>query len=324
MEKREQLAKIFPQTMRKMFLKDSFEFNKLQEIRLRTNKPVIISYNNREYYVSNNGKLQTDSTDAYLISKREMKETMEFVSSYSLYAYEEEIKQGFITIQGGHRVGLAGKVVVEGEKVKLIKYISCMNIRLAHEVIGCGDKIMPYIVTNSEIENTLIISPPSAGKTTLLRDIIRQCSNGNSLLKGISVGVVDERSEIGACYMGEPQNDLGIRTDILDNCPKAVGIMMLIRTMSPKLIAVDEIGSKEDIEAILYSCNCGCSLIETIHGSSLEDLEKKPRIKELIERRIFSRFVILDKTYGVGTVAYVLNEKKEPIYDRNKNSYIKL
>ncbi len=314
MDRKEQLVKIFPRNIKEIFLSSSLDFKRLQEIRLRINRPIIINYNNKEYYITKDGQLEKNGDRGYIVSRNEMRETMEFVSSYSLYAYEEEIKQGFITIQGGHRVGLAGKVVLDGQGIKFIKYISFINIRLSHEKIGCANNVLPFLVGKEGIKNTLIISPPRAGKTTLLRDIVRQCSNGNDVIKGMSVGVVDERSEIGACYMGEPQNDLGIRTDVLDSCPKAMGIMMLIRTMAPELIAVDEIGTKEDIEAISYGSNCGCSIIATIHGNSLEDLEKKPIIKEMIEKKLFSRFVILSGNHSVGTISHILDEHKNIIY----------
>jgi stage III sporulation protein AA len=160
---------------------------------------------------------------AVQITKNEIRETMEYISNYSLYAFEDEIRQGFITINGGHRIGIAGKIIIENDEIKGMKHISFINIRLAHQVKGCANKVIPYLIDEKTkgIYHTLIISPPRCGKTTLLRDIIRQLSDGNSRYPGMNVGVVDERSEIGACYMGTPQNDLGIRTDVLDCCPKA-------------------------------------------------------------------------------------------------------
>jgi stage III sporulation protein AA len=234
---------------------------------------------------------------------------MEYISNYSLYAFEEEIRQGFITINGGHRIGIAGKIIIEDDVIKGMKHISFINVRLAHQVKGCADQVLPYIINQQGkgIYHTLIISPPRCGKTTLLRDIIRQLSDGSSLLAGMSIGVVDERSEIGACYMGTPQNELGIRTDILDCCPKAKGMLMLIRSMSPQIIAVDELGSKEELEAIDYVIGCGCKLIATVHGSSLEDIRNKPTLGELIEKRLFERYIILSNVRGIGHL--------EEIYD---------
>ena len=249
------------------------DFEKLQEIRLRVNGPLMVVYNHREAFISREGRMILREQGAVTVSYAQIRETMEYISDYSLYAYEDEIRQGFITIQGGHRVGIAGKIVLEDGKIRNIKYISFINIRLSHQIPGCADTVMPYIKSGKDIYHTLIISPPRCGKTTILRDIIRQISQSSD---GINVGIVDERSEIAACYLGVPQNDVGIRTDVLDCCPKADGMMMLIRSMSPQVIAVDEVGSRKDLEAIEYVINCGCKLIATVHGSSVDDLRSRP------------------------------------------------
>ena len=168
--------------------------------------------------------LRQKDTEPYLVTREDLKETLEYVSGYSLYAYEDEIRQGFLSVQGGHRVGVTGKVILDGNRIRGMKYISCINVRLAHEIQGCAEEVLPYIQTREQIMHTLIVSPPRCGKTTLLRDIIRQMSNGWGNISGVTVGVVDERSELAGCYQGIPQNDLGMRTDILDGCPKAEGI----------------------------------------------------------------------------------------------------
>lgn len=304
MKTKDELIKIFSLKLREIFGNLQINFDELQEIRLRINCPLIINYRNREYFVSENGTLVTDPSLGLLITKNEIKETMEYISNYSLYAFEEEIRQGFITISGGHRIGISGKTIIQGNHIKGMKHISYINIRLAHQVKGCADKVMPYLINEKTrgIYHTLIISPPKCGKTTLLRDIIRQISNGSYRFDGMNVGVVDERSEIGACYMGVPQNELGIRTDILDCCPKAKGMMMLIRSMSPQVIAVDEIGSKEDLEAINHVINCGCKLIATVHGSSLEDVKSKPILGELLQNRVFERYIVLSNIKKVGQI----------------------
>lgn len=231
MNKKEDFMKIFTSQIRIILSKLQIDFEQLQEIRLRIQSPLLILYQNKEFYVREDGTLGGNRENAYIISKNEIKETMEYISNYSLYAYEEEMKQGFITIQGGHRIGLAGKVIMEKDMIKSMKYISFINVRLSHQMKGCADGILPYMIEENNVKHTLIISPPRCGKTTLLRDMIRQLSNGTEYFKGVTVGVVDERSEIGACYMGVPQNELGVRTDILDCCPKAKGMLMLIRTM---------------------------------------------------------------------------------------------
>ena len=274
--------------MRRILQKADLNFAELQEIRMRINSPLMIRQRGKEYKLTEEGKLlrcngneQYEKENIHYVDRCELMETMEYIAGYSLYAYEDELRQGFLTIQGGHRVGVAGKILMEEGKVRSIRYISFLNIRLAHQVEGCADKVMPFIVENGEVCHTLIISPPCCGKTTLLRDVIRQISNGNAWCEGKNVGVVDERSEIGGAYQGVPQNDLGIRTDLLDCCPKAEGMMMLIRSMSPEVVAVDEIGDYGDIKAIESVLNCGCRLIATVHGSSVEDIEKKPLLQKI-------------------------------------------
>lgn len=284
---------IFPKELRAAILNRNLDFTYLQEIRLRINRPVILLYKNRE-----------TAMEDFVVSQSNIRETMEYVSNYSLYAYEEEIKNGFITINGGHRIGISGKTIVENNSVKTIKYVSSINVRLSHQVKGCADKVAGFVCEEGTPQHTLIISPPGCGKTTLLRDLIRQLSDGNIELgiRGINVAVVDERSEIGACYLGVPQNDLGKRTDILDCCPKDSGMIMLLRSMSPKIIAVDEIGKSSDIDSIEYIINCGCTVIGTVHGSSVEDIKSKPVLKRLMEEGIFKRFIVLSAKSGVGTI----------------------
>ena len=312
----DELLKIFSLKLRKILSKLKIDFEALQEIRLRIDCPLMVNYGNKEYFVSENASLVNEPSHGILITKNEIKETMEYISNYSLYAFEEEIRQGFITINGGHRIGITGKTIIQEDSVKGMKHISYINIRLAHQVKGCADLVMPYLANEQTrgIYQTLIISPPKCGKTTLLRDIIRQISNGCSYIEGMNVGVVDERSELGACYMGTPQNDLGIRTDILDCCPKAKGMMMLIRSMSPQVIAVDEIGSREDLEAIDHVISCGCKLIATVHGSSIEDVKSKPILGELLRKRLFERYVILNNIKQIGHLEEIYDAFGNRIY----------
>ena len=222
---------------------------KLQEIRLRAGKPVLVFMDGREYMV---GRLLEPDADLspVLADPALIREILGIFSRHSLYAFEDEIRQGFLTIEGGHRVGIAGKAVTEGSGLRTIRDISSLNIRLAHEKPGCGDPVLPWLYENGRLQNTLILSPPGAGKTTLLRDVVRQVSNGNRYGPGLQTAVVDERSELGACFKGVPQCDLGMRTDVMDGCPKALGMVMMIRSMAPGAVAVDEIGDREDLEAI--------------------------------------------------------------------------
>lgn len=315
MNQKDDLLRIFSLKIRSILAKVALDYEKLQEIRLRINGPLTLVYDNEEYFLTLQSVLAKNSKDAFIVNKSEIKETMEYISNYSLYAFEEEIRQGFITIQGGHRIGIAGKTIVDGQKVKSIKHISFINVRLSHQVRGCADAVTPFLYNkeNKELYHTLIISPPRCGKTTLLRDLIRQISDGRSSIPAMSVGVVDERSEIAACYMGIPQNELGIRTDVLDCCPKSVGMMMLIRSMSPQVIAVDEIGLQDDLDAMEYVIHCGCKLIATVHGSSIEDIQTKPVLRKMMQENMFERFVLLSNRKRIGTIENIYNSKGEII-----------
>ena len=290
---REEIGKLFPKEVRNLLEKAELKQEYLQEIRLRINGPLLVVYRGEEYFLGAKGGLCKDPGQAFRVCRRCLQETLEYLSSYSLYAYEEEVRQGYLTLQGGHRVGLAGKTILDGEKITSIRFISFINIRFSHQVKGCASVILPYIAQGSTVRHTLLISPPRCGKTTILRDLIRQISDGDEKRPGHCVGVVDERSEIGGCHQGVPQNDVGIRTDVLDGCPKAEGMMMLIRSMSPEVIAVDEIGSYEDIHAIESVIHCGCRLLATVHGSSIEDIQKKPLLERLIKEHTFERYILL-------------------------------
>ena len=305
---KKQIIRVLSESVQKIIEQERMDFSELQEIRLRIGQPVTVLYQNEELI------LPTMYSEKKRLGKQEMKETIEHISNYSLYAYEHELKQGFITIEGGHRVGMAGQVIMEGGKIKNMKYISSINIRVSHEVLDCANKIFPYITYNKQMYHTLIISPPRCGKTTLLRDVIRQISDGNRWIKGCTVGVVDERSELGGCYLGVIQNNLGMRTDILDRCPKADCMIMLIRSMAPQVVAVDEIGAKEDVHAIEYAMHCGCKMLATAHGDSMEEICKKPIFEKLIREKRFERYVILSNRYRLGGIEAVYDENGDLIY----------
>ncbi len=298
-----QVLQVLAKSIRTVVEAQRLDFKKLQEVRMRIGKPLGIVYDNEERL------LPSGQEQVHLVTKDEIRETMEYVSHYSLYAYEQEMRQGFITIEGGHRVGVMGKAILEGDKVKNLQYISSVNIRMAHEVLGCADKVLPFLTKNRQICHTLVISPPRCGKTTLIRDLIRQISDGNTYIKGCTVGVVDERSEIGGCYLGIAQNQLGMRTDILDGCPKAEGMIMLIRSMAPQVIAVDEIGAPEDIHAIEYAMQCGCKMIASVHGMSMDEAKDKPVLGKLIKERRFERYIILGNEKKPGEIREVYDER---------------
>lgn len=271
-------------------------------------KPLLLVYRGEEIIPGNQrGK-------PYIVTREDIREMLEYISNYSLYAYEQEMKQGYITIEGGHRVGMTGQAIIENGKVKNLRYISSINLRMSHEILGCADPIFPYITYNKKLYHTLIVSPPRCGKTTLLRDMIRQISNGNGWINGMSVGVVDERSELGGCYMGVAQNQLGIRTDVLDCCPKAEGMIMLIRSMGPEVIAVDEIGTVEDVHAIEYAMHCGCKMLATVHADSMEELRKKPLFDQMVVEKRFERYVLLENREHVGQVEGIYDSRGTLLY----------
>lgn len=312
----ESVIKILPKQIRQYLLNQKVELHNIQEMKLRAGKPLIIVNNTGEVIVRKTPR------EIYMVTESDLRETMNYISNYSLYAYEEEMKQGFITIEGGHRVGLCGKAIVENGQIKNLKYISSINIRICHEIAGCADKVIPYIINDNNLYHILIISPPRCGKTTLLRDIIRQISDGNEYIHGCTVGVVDERSEIGGCYRGVPQNQLGIRTDILDACPKVEGMMMLIRSMGPEVIAVDEIGTPEDVHAVEYAMHCGCKMLATVHGKSLDEIKEKPVLGNLVKEHRFERYVVLGNKRGAGSVEGIYDENGRSINNSGDNEFM--
>lgn len=221
-----------------------------------------------------------------------------FMSEYSLYAYEEELKQGFLTVQGGHRIGVCGQVSAENGRIRRIWPISYLNIRIAREFKGCARKMVSLLYRDGNFLDTLILSAPGIGKTTLLRDLVRMISVGGSWCFGKKVGLVDERSEIAGSIRGIPQNDVGFRTDVLDGCPKETGMMLLVRSMSPEVLAVDEIGGKEDMDALRYAMRCGVGILATIHSRSLGELWEKPGWEQCRKEKMFSRYLVLEFVSG--------------------------
>ena len=294
--------------IRYIFSRQNIDEQDLLEVRLRINEPIQLLYSHGEYV------LPDEVGNGYIVKQEDIRATLDLISGYSLYAYENEIRQGYITVKGGHRVGFAGQVVLEDGRIKSMKHISFLNIRVSHEVKGCGSKCLPYIIEKQRVLNTLIVSPPGCGKTTLLRDLVRLLSDGSSLLNGVNVGVVDERSELAACYQGVPQRTLGMRTDVLDGCPKASGMLMLLRSMNPKVIAVDEIGGRQDVEAINYIINCGCSILATIHGANIDDIRTRPVLRSLVELKMFDRYIVIDGDEGVGTIGNIFDERGNELY----------
>lgn len=291
----------------------SLPWSEIEEIRLRTSKPLLIQGKDHEYFLDSGGKA-VSIKKAYQVQREDLMQTLERMTQSSLYAAEEELKQGFITLPGGHRVGVTGEAVLMQGMVQNLKHISGLNIRLALEISGQATRILPRLIrADGSLLHTLILSPPRAGKTTLLRDLIRCLSDGVSTLslKGQTVGVVDERGEIAGMWQGQPTYNLGCRTDILDGCPKAVGMSMLIRSMAPRIVAVDELGHPQDVEAVLDALRTGVSVLSTAHAESGEEAKKRPVLKALFANGVFERLVLLSRHKGPGTVESIFDLKNQ-------------
>jgi stage III sporulation protein AA len=281
------------------------ELKEIEEIRVRVHRPLEISTRGNAHFLS------------YIVQPEDAVHLLNKISHFSIYALEEELKRGFVTIEGGHRVGLAGKVILDDGKVKAIRDISSFNIRIAKEKMGIADPIINDIYVGNWL-HTMIIGPPQTGKTTLLRDIARIISSGDvkGRFEASKVGIVDERSEIAGCVTGIPQMSFGPRIDVLDACPKAEGMMMMIRSMSPDVLIVDEIGRKEDSEAIMEAVNAGIKLIMTTHGQSLDEIRKRPTLKEILNEQIFQRFIILSRRNGPGTITCVTDHEGRELHSK--------
>lgn len=288
------------------------------EIRLRAGQPVMLIAGNKDFQLPSECRHAGGSPSGYVCKRDDLTQTMQLISRNSLYAFEQELRQGFFTIAGGHRIGLAGQAIMDGGELKALKNISAMNIRVAREVRGVADVIMPYAVTKSnKVYSTLIIAPPRCGKTTLLRDIIQQLSSGIPRLNfaGVQVGLVDERSEIAACRDGIPTADLGPRVDVLDGCPKATGMLMLIRSMAPQVVITDELGREADADAVREALHAGVSVITSVHGRDEADILGRPFIGELVRQKVFERYVILSDAPQIGTVeAIVASQTGEVLF----------
>lgn len=282
---------------------------KVEEIRIRNGCPLSIYLDGKDYFITGDYRMTEEIQKGYLVQREDINNTFQLITNHSIYAFSEDIKKGYITITGGHRVGIGGKVIYSNKSVDIINTISSLNIRIARQKKGVSNQIIPYLMDrNTNVYNTLIISPPQCGKTTLLRDIIRNLSDGkDSIYKGFKVSLIDERSEIAGMYNGAPQMDVGIRTDVLDGCMKSDGIMMVIRAMSPDIIAVDEIGGEDDIRAIDEALRAGIKLMATIHGDGLDDLKYRSNLYKILHEKIFQRFIVLDRSKGVGTIRHILD-----------------
>lgn len=314
MERVEEIARLFPDFLRPLWQDALRRAEGLREIRLRMGRPALLRCGGSEWFLRKDGcGLTRKPQEGLCLREREIEAVWNHICGYSPYAYEDEIRQGYLTVPGGHRVGLAGQVVQEGrDAVRTIRHISGLNIRVSRQIFGAADGLLPYLYEERQFRNVMLISPPGCGKTTLLRDLIRQVSDGNRYGAGRTVGVVDERSELAGSYLGKAQNDLGMRTDVMDACPKALGMLLLLRSMSPDVIAVDELGGEADVRALEDAACSGVGLMVTVHGAGTEDIRRRAILQALLQKRLFDRFAVLTRTGGVCRIAAVYDGAFRP------------
>jgi len=287
----EDILKYMPHNIYEV-LKEYVNTSGINEIRLRTGNNIILKFSGEEIIIK------------YMVSKEDILSILLSVSKNSIYSIQNDINNGFLTIKGGHRVGVTGEVVLEEGRIKNIKNISSMNIRIAREIKGAANKLIGYVVSGNDVSNTLIVSPPGCGKTTMLRDLIRQISN-----MGKNISLIDERGELASMHDSKVMLDVGTRTDVMSFCPKHMGMMLVTRSMGPDIIATDEIGSALDIEAIKNATLTGVNLLLTAHGKDLNDIKRNEEMMEIINNGYFDVIVFLSNRNGVGTIEKIMKGK---------------
>lgn len=280
--------------MKREYLKE------LEELRVRAGQPLMGVFAGFDHFIGRDGSLSDNPKSALIITTKEVDNLFMLLCEHSVYAYQDDICRGFITLKGGHRAGICGTIVYEGANIKGMKDISSVNLRFSRQIKDCARDVFGYIVRNrQDIYNTLILSPPRCGKTTLLRDLCRIVSGGTGeSFKGLRTAVIDERSELAASYRGVPQNDLGPRTDVLDGCRKSEGIEIMLRGMAPQVIVVDELGASHDPDAIKMAWNAGVRIIATAHAFGLEDFKRRLGVGQLAAKDGFERIILLGMDDG--------------------------
>lgn len=275
--------------------------NQVEEIRIRLDKNIHIVCSSEDFLI------------LYKVTKSDIEGILNLATNYSFYANEESLLKGFITLKGGHRIGFSGSVIKENDKIISIRNINSLNIRIAREIVGVSRFVMPYILNKDKILNTLIVSPPKVGKTTLLRDISREISTNKEGYIGKRVCIVDERKEIAALHNGISRLDVGQKSDVLEGIDKAYGMNMLIRAMSPQVIITDEVGKIEDISSLENCVLSGVNVISSAHGESMQDILNRKEFVSIIKKGIFDRYIFLENKKGIRQIKEIYNRSLERI-----------
>ena len=283
----QQAAGALPPPLRQRALTLSLERQaRAEELRLRVGRPMSVVLSGEEQPLGGPP-----------VESRELEQVVEIASRASLHAVLDQVRRGYLTMAGGHRIGLCGTAVTRGGELHSLSRFSSLNIRVARPVRGAADPVLASVGPDGQPVSTLILAPPGLGKTTLLRDLIRQVSDGRGC-HPLRVAVADERGEVAGLYQGRAQLDVGSRTDVLEGCPKAQGLMLLLRSMNPQVLAADEITAPEDVAALRSAVGCGVVLLATAHGDTREDLERRALYRPLLEEHLFRRLVRIRQENG--------------------------
>lgn len=293
-------------------VKSKLNFEKLYELRIRANSPITVNYGGKYFYLTSNGISAMESEA--LIADSSLIETIVFnASNYSIYAVNYMLQHCYIACQGGVRIGVCGEVVIEDGKIITVKNFSQLNIRIPHQVKNCSLNAIKYMIDETGFKNTLIISPPGAGKTTFIRDVAYQLSNLNL---AYNLLVLDERFEIAGAVNGQNMNDVGKFTDVISGAKKSFGFVEGIRSMRPDIIFCDEIADSDDVEAVRFAVNSGVKVVATTHAFNLNDFRNKKSFAELIEGQYFDRYIVLSSKEGPGTYEGIFDKKFACLYCR--------